>query len=215
MKTSKKKRVNDKFKAEEDSYDSFMDKYFRVERESSTHPLFICSKNEYNLLKDNAIILGNPTIIDEKRPSRKIQYDIVAVGKNVCYSKKETSMEIKLRNMKKNTICILIHRKFVKDIEKIQIYKYTNGKIHRMDTGSGKYVVLMICTITDKNWKNKNFSFDANFLSIIKNNCPNQIRKQGAKHFSSQGHIYSIGYAAKYDKVLENNHSFSKYVQSK
>ena len=57
--------------------------------------------------------------------------------------------------------------------------------------------------------------FDDESLNIIKKNYPNQIRNQGMKHFHSEGQIYSIGYATKYEKMDESQQSFSKYVNSK
>lgn len=54
---------------------------------------------------------------------------------------------------------------------------------------------------------------DENVLKIGNLLYPNQIIKQGSKHHDSEGIIHSIGYAAKFNKIDENEQlSFSKFV---
>ena len=213
-KRSNENRWKKKFDAQEKSYDMFIEKYCSYDKSSSSHPIFLCSSSEYNIIKDNVILLSNPRIIDGNKPSRKIYYDISSTGKNIRFTKSTNSMQIKLRNSKKNSLFILIHRKYIKDAGKIQINQYTNGSKRQFRTKMCKYAVLLLCTITDNNWKNKSFTFDNHFIKMTKKNYPNQIRNQGMKHFSSEGQIYSIGYAAKYDKIDQKQESFSKYVTS-
>ena len=108
----------------------------------------------------------------------------------------------------------MIHQKFLKHIDRIQIHQYTNGSKHRETIRKGKYVVLLICGTTDNNWQNNGIVFNDKFVSMMKKIYPNQIRNQGAKHFGGKGQIFSIGYAAKYEKLDHTQQSFSKYVQS-
>ena len=58
-------------------------------------------------------------------------------------------------------------------------------------------------------------AFNEDLLVTAKKLLNNQIRTQGSKHHESEGTIYSIGFAAKYDALDDNMRSFSKFVTSK
>ena len=192
-----------------------MDKYLRLDKERSTHPLFQCSSQEFNKLKENTILIGNPRVSDNHRQTRKIYYDILSIGSNIRSVNKGKRMIIKLRNTKKNAVFIMIHQKFLKNIDRIQKHQYTNGSKHRQTIRKGRYVVLLTCCATDRSWQKNGIIFNDTFVTMMKKTYPNQIRNQGAKHFGSEGQIFSIGYAAKYEKLDHKQQSFSKYVQSK
>ena len=100
-KCSKQRRIRRKFEAEETDYNSYLDKYCRLQKERSTHPLFLCSSQEFNTLKENTILIGNPRISDNHRPNRKIYYDILSIGANIRYVDRGKRMILNLRNTKK------------------------------------------------------------------------------------------------------------------
>ena len=120
-----------------------------MEKERSTNPIFLCSGKEYHALKENVILVGNPKVIDANSQNRKIYYDILTVGKNIRHKTKNDRMTIRLTNTKKNTIFIMIHRKYLNMIDNIQINRYSNGSKRNSLNSRAKYGVLMVCTSSE------------------------------------------------------------------
>ena len=215
LRKSSKRRWQKKFDHSEKSYDEFLDMFLRDESNQSTHPLLLISAKDYFLLKDNIILVEKPSVIKGNTTDRKVSYKITNFGKNISFGNKGQYKSIKIRNTKKNCVLIMMHRKYLDIFQRVQIHEYINGSSAKKKIVDGKYVLLLLVVCTN-NKKTENINdFDDNFLAEIKKHYPNQIRTQGKKHYKSEGWIYSVGYAAKYDKLNSKKESFSKYVKSK
>ena len=128
---SKNRRLQDKFNREEIIYDDFLDSYFRLDDASSTHPLFLCSSYEFSKLKENTILLCNPSNFNDPINRRKIRYNVERIGKNVSFMNKNGVMKLNVSNTKRNVIFIMIHRKHILQIPKINIHEYANKNIKK------------------------------------------------------------------------------------
>ena len=214
-KLSLAKRLHTKFIEEEKNYDDYLEQYCALERDETTHPIFLCSTKEYKLLKENTIVVGNPNIRNQNKTSRIIFYNILSIGKNIKYKKRGGDMTINFYNTKKRSIYVMVHKKYLENFGKVKIHKYSNGNQRGRNPMKEKYAVLLVASLSEEKCEDENYYFDKKFVQNIKRILPNQIRNQGSKHHQSEGWIYSVGYAAKYDRIGIDNMSFKKYVKSK
>ena len=139
--------------------------YFRIniydwKEKKANIPFFLCSSKEYNALKDNTILLGNPRVINGNSINRKIYYDIISVGRNIHYKNRKEQMIIRLKNTKKNTMFIMIHRKYLNELNNIHIHEYCNGTRRKSLNSCGKYGLLLVCTTSEHKKQDKGYIFD-------------------------------------------------------
>ena len=78
-----------------------MEQYCALEKNETTHPIFLCSCKEYKLLKKNTILLGNPNITNDNKTSRMILYDTISIGENIKCRKEGNEMMINFHNTHK------------------------------------------------------------------------------------------------------------------
>ena len=207
---NKKKRLDGKMKLEEHFHDQFMN-YHLDEMNCSTHSIGILNKKEFNRLKENVIIVTNPSIVDDNKQSRKIYYTIKTIGTNIKLDKREKGYFIKFREIKRRFVMIVVEKKYFSDDGRIMQFEMINTKSNNTESyEKNEYLILMQAGDYNDNTNQIRQGLETNDLRDIKNVIPNQMSKE--KHFGSLGDVYSIGYTAKY--TIKNELSFDRFVTS-
>ena len=83
-KISKKRRHRLMYQKMESDYNKFMNEHLEQVNNPHTgaHPLYYVSEKEFMRLKDNALIVSNPSIRTISRDNRQVKYCLEEIGKN-------------------------------------------------------------------------------------------------------------------------------------
>ena len=212
LKRSRHRRLNRKKLQQQFDHDNFMN-YHLDSTNSNNHCLGIINKKDYHRLKDNLILFHKPQVLEATQLSRKINYAIKSIGKNIKIDRRKNDILIKFRETKKRFLMIVIQQKDLMQDSRISKFDMIHSSHHNKHKNEkNEYLILMQCG----DYYHKNLEQDQHELSLedindIKNVVPNQISKE--KHFGSVGDVYSIGYSAKY--CIKNELSFDWFVTSK
>ena len=193
----------------------FGNKLFHTDECSATNPIVILTKNEYKTIKENAIVVQDMILLEEKSLQRTVEYQIESIGSKLHIIKKQNGLVIDLLQTSGRYFYILINRKQVNcDQNKVSLYSTDGCSVTEDIKGNhSDYIVLSYgiqyaCNHTKQN------KFEENDLNIIKQIANNQVKPKEF-HFETKGQIYSFGYAPKYCKMEEDGYSFQKFKSRK
>lgn len=109
------------------NYNNFMNTHLEQVNNPHTgaHPLYYISEKEFTRIKDNALIISNPTIKAISRDNREVKYSLEEIGKNLEIRMGGAgNMSIDLSSMKTNSFYILIRASELKAFDNLELLRY-------------------------------------------------------------------------------------------
>lgn len=193
----------------------FENKIFDTNERSTSNPIVLLKRNEYESIKENAIVVQNMKLVNKDSLQRVVEYGIESIGSKLHIIETKKGLVINLQQTSGRYFYILAHCKQIDCLQnKVSIYSTdgcTAGK--DINTDHSDYIVLSYgIQHTYNNAKQK--KFEENDLKIIKQIANNQVKPKNF-HFDTKGQIYSFGYAPKYCKLKADGISFRKFQSRK